>query len=114
MGMKKNVLETKNEMVDGEINPWERNLISKNVLGNCREKMTSINPKIMNLSYHPLSNTKMGSQPWKDEGNAGKHEGKMSFLLQLREEVKRMGKEWNGHTFLGVLFPHKKKYDFPN
>ena len=24
-----------------------------------------------------------------------------------------MGEEWFGHTFLGVLFPHKKKYDFP-
>ena len=41
-------------------------------------KMTSINPQIVYLSYKPLSNTKMGSEPWKYEGNAGKRERKTS------------------------------------
>ena len=26
----------------------------------------------------------------------------------MREEVKNVGMEWFEHTFLGVLFPHKK------
>ena len=62
----------------------------------------------------PLINTKMGSQLWKDEGNAGKCERKMPNQLQMCEEMKHMGKEWNGNTFMGVFLPDNKKYDFPN
>ena len=74
--MKKNILATKNEMVDGEINHGREKLISENVYGLCKRKTTSINPQIMDLSSQPLSNTKTGSQLWKDEGNAGKRERK--------------------------------------
>ena len=112
--MKKNVLATKNEMVDGEINLGREKSISENVSGLCMRKATSIKPQIINLSSQPLINTKTGSQLWKDEGNAGKCERKMPNQLQMCEEMKHMGKEWNGNTFMGVFLPHKKKYDFPN
>ena len=75
--MKKNVLATKNEMVDGEINLGREKSISENVSGLCMRKATSINPQIINLSSQPLINTKTGSQLWKDEGNVGKRERKM-------------------------------------
>ena len=74
--MKKNILATKNEMVDGEINPGREKLISENVCGLCRSKMTFIKPQIMYLTSQPLSNTKKSSQLWKDEGNVGKTERK--------------------------------------
>ena len=37
----------------------------------------------------------------------------MPSKLQLCEEVKHMGEEWNGHQFLGVFLPHNQKHDFP-
>ena len=75
--MKKNILATKNEMLDGEINPGREKLISENIYGLCRSKMTSIKPQIMYLTSQPLSNTKKSSQLWKDEGNVGKTKRKM-------------------------------------
>ena len=63
-------------MVNGEINPRREKSILENVYGLCRSKATSIKPQIIDLYSQPLSNTKMGSQLWKDEGNAGKHDRK--------------------------------------
>ena len=68
--MNKNILGTKNEMVDGEINPVRAIRFQKMIIHFIGEKMISTRPQIMNLSSQPLSNTKTGSQPWINEGIA--------------------------------------------
>ena len=67
----------------GENNPGRAIRFQKKFVAITGTKMTSTNPKIMNLFSHSLCNTKTGFQPWIDEEDCKKNVRKTPQLAQV-------------------------------